>query len=543
MRAQKIARAWDFRLNQALEEFRLCLAELKSELGLPMGQVNANQLRSVLDHAAPENVADSVEVLLLSISMLRAEGLIDESDRCLDVLLEIVRERSLAPRFHLFFQKAINGMVKGDSSSALENFLASRMYTDEPREKILATTNALFCLDNLGLPFDKTLNEVREMAYAVERTSDVQQCLEQIRQLELRVSLRSGQFEAIASLPNHEGFGQVDYFKTWSLSLPFHQYFVPFEQMDLEKLSLATPYFYKKGFRLRTLQGLCHPSDDAGYNATEMADRLYLWVWKWLTQPEEFPLSKIMNLVKNFELSKLSNSLTDEDYYLFKNALAWLGLFDPLNQSRLEQMLSQVRPFNGRHMPLWSFEGEVVNYLVARREKRRSEAQDILMSLESHPLWTAKDLWLTSLVKALDDETVSLSPRLQRLNKSLRQILCPEELLPRPMGFMVDLVKDQIVPLEGPAINSQPMAKAFEVLHAKGSVRCQEFLMVTFGLPHYDPLMHDQKIFNLLARIRQFEIPGLRFGVKAGHVFANGTWSQVQFHRPPRNGAAPWPVC
>lgn len=537
MRAQKITRAWNHRLNQSLEEFRTCLAELKSELGLPMGQVNSGQLRSVLQAVAPADLSDAVEVLLLSISMLRAEGQIEESDRCLNLILEWGREKSLVPSFHLFFQKAINSMVKGDSSQALENFLASRMYTTEPREKILAMTNALFCLDNLGLPFEKTLNEVRELVTQTECAKDVAQCLEQIRQLEMRLCLRNGDFSVIANLPDHAGFGQIDYFKAWTLSLPYHSGYVAFEQMDLEKISLANPYFYKKGFRLRTLQGLCHPSDDAGYNATEMADRFYLWVWKWLTRPDDFPLTKIMNLIKGFDLSKISNSLTDEDYDLFKNALAWLGLFDPINQPQLERMLLQVKPFNGRHMPIWSFEFELVSYLMARRDRRLSEAADILQSLQDHPLWKSSSLHFSQIVRALNEESSPLPARLEKLVKSLKRIVSPDEKLPQHNGFVVDLVKEQIEPGGGAAtINSSALTRAFDLLHAKGSVRCHEFLMVAFGLPGYEPLVHDQKIFNLLARMRQFGIPGLRVGVKSGSVFATGSWSHVVFIRPPEDG-------
>ena len=47
------------------------------------------------------------------------------------------------------------------------------------------------------------------------------------------------------------------------------------------------------------------------------------------------------------------------------------------------------------------------------------------------------------------------------------------------------------------------MAKAFDLLQRKSRVSFEELLAHSFDIPVYDPLIHNPKIYNLMARMKK----------------------------------------
>jgi hypothetical protein len=74
---------------------------------------------------------------------------------------------------------------------------------------------------------------------------------------------------------------------------------------------------------------------------------------------------------------------------------------------------------------------------------------------------------------------------------------------------------------------SEPMCLALDLLRTRGTVSCDELTQVCFNLRSYDPLVHNGKIFNLLARLKKLTTNRPRFRMKSGHVLADGPWDGI----------------
>jgi hypothetical protein len=78
------------------------------------------------------------------------------------------------------------------------------------------------------------------------------------------------------------------------------------------------------------------------------------------------------------------------------------------------------------------------------------------------------------------------------------------------------------------------MCKAFLLLSERKTVTAAELAQVCFGLHRFEPVIHDAKILNLLARMRSIAPREMRLGVKSGSVFAHAepkTWALLHFER------------
>ncbi len=535
--AEQIKKAWDFRLSQNFEDCRTSIAQIKQELKIPVGLLNPQQVLQIIESAPSSDLENSIQALLLAASLMRSDGQLTLSQQILETIESSISKRNIESPFQLFFQKAINYVANRDYSAALEVFLTSRIHTKLIEEKIYALSNAMFCLDNLGLSFEKTKSEIEKLMKELpeQKSNYFQQSLEQLHAFETRIKFRYGKFGDIFNHPNTAvTFGQSEYLKTWIKMLPYHTYHMPFEELQLEDLSLANPYFYKKSYRLRTLQGLMHQQDNTDYNVTEFADRLYLWTWRWLVFPNQFPITRLLALINSVDFSELSHFLTDEDFHLVRNSLYWISLFDPTSFEKVEKLTASLRPHQGRSYDLLSFENDFQTYLFALRDHRNIEAQDFLANLKQHPLWGNTDLLFSVVIKYLNQDVSVISKPLQSLAINLSKIIkSKQENATTSADIVIDTSSDRIYDAKTKeTVTSEPMCRGFEILHRKGSVMCEEFLLATFGLHNYDALMHDQKIFNLLARMRGYKLENLKLGVKAGKVFAIGSWKDIQFIRP-----------
>lgn len=524
----EINHAWLRRMNQGIEESRVLVADLKRNLGIPLGPVTEDVLKSL-------NVplAQLAEVLLLTAANARADGQWETAAQLIQLTENYLNANGEPLPFSLHFQKGIMAQVEGDFSSALEHFIAARLGAKEPWRQAAAVANSLFCLESLGLPLERSREELAVLLKRKETREQVPGVVSQIEAFELRYAFRRGvPSEVMGSVPRStDEIDQIFYYRLWVSELPFHSSFRQLGPLWKENFSLSSPWFHQKSYRLRTLQGLLHPDDLENFKETEFSDRFYLWTWRWLSQPDEFPVERVMSLLGGVDLEEMAYRLSSEDFQLIRNALLWLGLFDPSSFQPISRLIQSIRPPQVRDFPLFEFEREVILYLGALRDRRETEAGDFLRNLSWHPLWRSKEIWLARLTTSLIEGKPGKDYPLAVLEEQLRRFLFKD---PAAAGvkLTIDLAHARLITVGGQTpLLSAALCSAFELLHGKESVEAEELLRVCFGIPNLDPEIHNPKIFNLLSRMRKLAPPGLDFHMKSGRIYAQGSWAGVEFRR------------
>ncbi len=473
-----ISELWNLRLLQKNEECALELGRLKARL----------KTTKMSDSSSLENQNFEIEISILEASLLRAHGKLEESNRR---LLEIDHQYSryeIPRHFQFYFQKGINSMVACDYSLALDWFLRAKDLGNEPKLRTLALQNALICADNLGIKLQGLLLELENTLS--EKSLDqsfIRLVKQHLQALNDREILRTGSFSqlSLSTFLESESM-QRAYFRYWISELPFHTQYRQFSEKNKERVLLASPDFHQKGYRIRTLQGVVSSQDVGQFVRTDFADRLYLWVWRWLQNPHEYQIRTVMSLLPSLQSEWVSEQLALEDFAMTRNSLAWLSLFDPSSSHGVQRMIQKLRSFQVSTFSWFDFEYQVIEWLTARRDNRTLEAEALLLALKKHELWTSSDHYLLTLVCAINDPHSltpgdPLSPLGKRLFRLVNGNIHTRDLSKSTKGLVIDLASGELHwQRPAGAVISSTMSIAFDLLQRKGSVSCESLLKRVF---------------------------------------------------------------
>jgi hypothetical protein len=512
---KKLERAWELRMNLRIDECEALLRECRA--------VRAGTSRET-----------EMDIRLLEASLTRARGDLAGSERLLSEI-ESIRDLGAVEPFQLPFQQGLNAYMRCDYTTALDRFLVACRVHRSPVEKGYALSNVLLCLECLGLSSDEVFEELKGLATGLDTTAAFPGLATTLRSYELRTWFRAGQFAAVGaggSAPSGR-LMQEQYYQLWVSELPFHPDLGPARLR--EKLYLASPSFHLKTYRVRTLQMQVHPEDLKDFKVTELCDRIYLWVWKWLSDPARHPVDRIVSLLTAVDLREIAPKLTAEDFQQLRNSLLWLSLFDPGGFASVYKIIQSLQIPHIRDFPLFDFERKAVEYLISVKEK--GESLPLLEALRAHPMWKNQEYLLSAVLEALTSGNELDGPaaedarfgRLAGLRKSLEPFFADFEPV-QGAELFVDLSNWVVrATSEKRRTISEPMCLAFHLLKSQGSVGFAEMLRTAFGLQRYDATIHDPKIFNLLARMRQFAPAGLTLKTKGGRIYVSGSWNGVSF--------------
>ncbi|MBI1861164.1 MAG: MarR family transcriptional regulator [Deltaproteobacteria bacterium] len=525
---QKLERAWELRINRDLEECLPLCADLKREVQLGAGDFDRAKLdEAVLLSGAPWKVV--ADVALLWTSIVRTLQGVSPAARLIEEIDRFVWNHDPSGIFALHFEKGNLAYDKGDYGLALEGFLAASSQAAAPWEKLCSRADTLFCLNNLGLPQESALRDVENYLTTFTPSPATHLIHGQVEGLKMRLLFREGKISQTLSFPRQCGANQANFFQLWVRSLPYHSHYRPLSREELDAFQQAR-YFTNGKYRVRSLTGIIHPDDLTAVRPTEMADRLYLWVWKWLLNPEAFSIQKVTSQLKNINLLQDAHRMTVEDVYLISNSLLWLALFDPAHENRLLEGVKELEPQIRSHYPIFELESLLIHYCRSIRDGYQEQADDILTEMESYPLSRSRELYFCPLVKALRNNKGGLTDHLSLFYKHLRLALFQKRVT-KP-AVTVDLTKCQV---SGPGLKkpilSRPMAVALELLRARESVPLEEFCHACFGFSQFDSVNHMPRIYNLLARLKMLKKSAITFRVKNGLVLAEGDWGRFAFVR------------
>ena len=155
---QKRSKIWELRCNQQIEECRAQTSKLALRLGLTAAWEELERLPGELIPRWRPNWPWWPPPLRGWMASMNAPEISSVA------IERFHAARSLGPTFQLTFQRALNLTVQSDWSRALELLLVATERAKDDWERLFAMGNTLLCLENLGLPLERTRAEIGALA-------------------------------------------------------------------------------------------------------------------------------------------------------------------------------------------------------------------------------------------------------------------------------------------------------------------------------------------------------------------------------------------
>jgi hypothetical protein len=513
--SKSLKTAWESRWSGNLESTLKLVPELSSELGFQLFGIETHTSEKEWQKngiSIREGLLKS-DAILLSASILRLQGKLELTQTAIERAQEVLLSAGLLGSFRFHFERGLLQFVQGYFLTALDDFFAAERMTEEPLFRLISLSNALFCLENVGIGHENVLMEIKTLQKKLEKSSHpVYKANEkQLLAYQMRSQARAGSFRAALALNNQKEFrvqDQSSFYARYLSLLPYSILYKPITKHETELLLKEPETFYQKGYLIRTLLGYTHANDAEIIKLSDRIDRLYLWTWNWLQAPTSFGTDRLISALNEVLKNYNPNLTTLEDQALLRNALGWLSLIDPSLQIQMLKLNSDLVRAAG-HFPLFDFEWTLVQLLKAKKENQVVKAKDTLVQIKLHPLWNSKEILLKNLI-------------LESKHPIAARILEPEcEFVEKKheTEFRIDLNTYTIEDLKsGTRIISQSLSRALRCLYESKTIRCEDFAEQVFDIRRYDSFIHLPKINNLLARMKKFFHGKVTIHVRAGII-------------------------
>jgi len=343
-----LEKAWLYRWNQNIETALFYQAQWQHE-----------------KEGVEISFEEETTALLLSSSLLRAQGLKQKSSALLAKMNRSFEASGRIKSFYLLFELGIEYWVEQDISSALENFLLAEKQAITLVQKIFSQSNILWCLEALDLERQETEIKLRELIRENPRPEDCKHVLEQWTAYQLRTS-----FYRDMTIPVHGESGQAQFFTQWVQSLPY--------VLRDHQPQLPQDYLWQGSYRLRTLAKVFIESDAYPLRLGDAIDRLYLWTWLFMSGDAALTREKLIlvvdSLLRDLELDRMAK----ENLLLLRNALGWIELLYPFLKSKFQKIMSQLHRISSSHYFVLEAEYDLI--LNFKNREFNTSATDQLFS-------------------------------------------------------------------------------------------------------------------------------------------------------------------
>ena len=507
MQIRQIDELWKLRWNQEIESCLHALPELQQ-----LARMDKDNL---------EEQIQKIDAKLLINSLERVRGRVNQFHLDLEKI-ENNTNRSILSRSRYFaFEKAISSYLKQDFLVDLENFVRFRNSATLDSEKAMCLMNEVFCLDNLGFPFDQTLQKLDAILANSPHpnTAPFPAIFAQRNYFKLNQSFQKGDF---SSLKINEGdqFDQAKYFSLWITALPYHTLYDPDQSKKMTEAFTHRPYFFQKNYRARTLIDNTFQNASDSTRFTDIAERCYLWTWRWLIEPNarnaNLVLQSTQEVFKNFNQGSISPS----DLALIKNSVNWILIFAPTFEENhrivIQEILSLKLP---KSLPLFEYEELIQTKVVSKIKKNELLTDESI--LMSHPLHQNSLIKMYSLINS------------KKIDQSVQQILQVTQV-----GVIKSKVKIKALPNQnkvllknGETIISEPLCRALIKINQSEECRIAEFAKDVFGIQNYDEFIHLPKVMNLLSRIKNLAKTQIKIKTKQQTIYSEIKHEFIMIHQ------------
>lgn len=469
--------------------------------------------------------------LALHSWVLRMRGAVDEAEELVNHAYRKTISLGHPSDFYLEFQRGTLAHRRADYSKALDHYLLARNYAAGFEQVAVTLGNTLYALEALGLPYELTLKEFHRLLLKKPATDlQIKMYYEQLEVFQNRQWICQGEFEKVFAQSKRSEFTSPDLQPYWqNLHLSQFSYHSHYErEMPSETLATLTGSPPEHAFCARTLLGISTREEMEKIRIHHLADRIYLWTWRWLCNPNSPPLSELKKCIELF--FKLANEITlsSEDFHQMRLAFRWIELFTGIPAAELTGALESFKPYPLKTIAWYDYEGQCLDYLIVKVKGNREELLKLQEQLLAHPLSKREDHFLKDLFSGTESAQAK-NPEWHAFLGRLENLRAPE--FSDPQNIRVDPVRGCIQYFsegEKKVLLSASAAKALALLSRISVVSCEEFCSHALGFKRYDSQIHLPRIFNLLARLRTLLPADLKLGVKEGKVYARGSWTGVE---------------
>lgn len=488
---------------------------------------------SVLKALKAKNLKDvdlqmQVELDLLDASLKRAHRKLDQSEQLLLKVKSTIEESGLSVTFQYYLQRGLNLFYQGYFPSALEYFTRAIEITSDPEQKVLALGNQLLCLECLSLPTKDAIQNLKSYQNQITPEYYENVIKPQTESLEARQAFRAGDLNFIFSKQDAvtrdtKAFSQKEYLKLWIGQLPYLN--LEERQSDLSRL-ISAPHFIWKNYRIHTLWVDSRYADEEQVKVSERVDRLYLWLWKWMVDPNSLANENIEDCWASLEPKEVCSQTTIEDFVMLRMCLRWTRLWEPRWESASNEWLKKSTPPHIQQSGVFQIESLVLDYLEACKKKLKSEAQKILKVLEKHPLYTSEQFLFKDLIEGFHGQSKRGSSMSQLGEKLASRTKEKRKSLSKNLTLNLN---DSTWRLGAEGGVSKPICLLIHTLKNEQSLSFSDLMELCFSIDGYDEDHHQRKIMNLLTRVRKLLPNEIKIFTKDQRVYVEGSFKSVRF--------------
>lgn len=443
--------------------------------------------------------SEEIDWELLRASLLRSEGKVEESNGLLLRLATIFAPMGRPEPFQLRFQRALNFFIVDDFVTAMEEFLRAHALATSPWQRASALMNVVTCRENLNLPYERALVDLRREIDLVVDEELAAPVLSQLRAFEDRHSFRTGHIDEIFKRDVPEKLEQTHLYRLWLMRLPYFKRRERHAVKRLLEVATSGQNLHRKAYHLKTALADSRLPDETGVETALAVDRIYLWTWLWLENPSELNRSNLASLLERFDFSEAKKKMTFEDFQMIRNALSWIAIFQAPLREWIGAYLARFNWSDLEVFPVFEMEWLHIQRLKALRTGRSDARAQAL--IDRHPLSGVPEIDFPVAERTLR-ATVKLEPP-GKGNLTVREGSCE-----------VSRGRKRVI--------SEAIAKLLLSLAQDPVLTFEQALWTCFGISPYDEAVHSAKIRNLLFRLKGLLPSQAEIKTRSGVIYAHG---------------------
>lgn len=440
---------------------------------------------------------------LLESSLVRNKGDFKHAQNLLEEEIKHIPFEYLVRDYNYNLEKGLNYFTLADFENAIDCFGRAEKVAGNDEDKFIAKLNRFFAYSRIDLQTEKIEQELRILV-AGGQEFGCKNALEQWKYCEAKKNLINGMPEIDLDL---DRTSQLMFFNAYISELPF----LNINSVYREKWAEFKDLYLGK-FRFRTLTGSLHPDDFDLVSEYDVCDRIYLWFWRWIVQPESDYLERVFEFIDG--LRKISFSqLATINRVRINNILLWINFLGDINTDSCCEVI-HCKPDDYQQFPLYALEKEFVHYLSALKNKKKFHVDSIRENLQGSDIFNNnKNLFRSWIENNYFEKFFNLGPK----NTSNKYLI------------RVDEISNTIILNGGKTIPSEQMCHVLNYLNGNSHMKCEDFAKEIYGLFEYDFFIHLPKIRALLSRLKKLTNGVFDYKIKDGIIHIQSSWDLFVF--------------
>lgn len=483
---QKVQKIWEERINQKIDSSLILFAELKNQFSLK----NTDTF-SEIQNLTQYDLTQICECLALESSIARAQRNNKLSQQALQKIESEISFGISLKSFNFQFEKAISRFTKSDWIEAVHYFLKAKNLASNDLQKATCLINLILCSEYLDISHEQSEEELTVLLQNLN--TEIRKGIEsQIQALGLREKFRKNLITATdLSLVETSDINQSSYFLTYIHQIPYISQADSAKQ--LEAFTLKQGHLFNKDFRMRTLTYQWAESDSNSGRLIDHIERIYLWTWKWMYNPQKNNIALLIKSIKHFPWNELNHldKLSPDSQSMFLLALGWLNYFDHSIESLNDSISKKIK---------FAINNKVLSSERNLQIQLLSKKTDINLD----GFYAKKIFGIISQFKE--------QPSLNLNNSS---------------SISVDL-SQHIIKVEGRSLHSKSLSTALSLVFENENIEVDQFFNKTLSSIEYDHFLNAHQISNIIYKLNKILNSKLTVKQKNGLIYSVGNKSCIQ---------------